>query len=116
MSFRLAESGGPGNILMGGQLTIENATAIREALGRALQQTDRVALAMDSDAVADLSFLQVLCAARRTAVRENKAFDIDSSAAPRVRAVMQEAGFVYDRGGFCVPGGKYAETPGGDHE
>ncbi|NJD57297.1 MAG: STAS domain-containing protein [Nitrospirae bacterium] len=116
MSFRIAESEGPGTIRMGGQLTIENAAAIREALARALQQADRVVLAMDRDAVADLSFLQVLCAARRTAVRGDKTFDIESSAAHAVQAVMQEAGFISDSGGFCAPDGKRAGAPGGDND
>src|SRR5512134_3500103 len=109
MSFRIADKNGDGDILLGGRLTVENAGRIGEALVRAFQQSDRVALILQGDAVADLSFLQVLCAAHQTALRENKKFELDSSAAPEVHALMQQTGFVYDRRSFCGPDIRRAE-------
>jgi anti-anti-sigma regulatory factor len=115
MSFRIAEKQGPGDILMGGRLTVENAAGIREALVSVFQQSGRIAIALEGDVVADLSFLQVLCAAYQTALREDKIFEFDSSAAPEVHALMQETGFVYDRRSFCDPDVRREESGRGDN-
>jgi hypothetical protein len=115
MSFRIAEKEEPGSILAGGLLRIEHAGEIRDALMIAFKHADRVTLTIERDAVADLSFLQMLCAAHRTALREKKKFELDSSAAPGVQDVIQEAGFVYDSGNFCDPGVRSRGSRGGEN-
>jgi len=114
MSFKIAEKE-PGSILVVGQLRIEHASEIRDALLDAFKHADRVALTIERDAVADLSFLQVLCAAHRTALRENKKFELDSSAASGVQDMMREAGFVSDRGSFGDPGVRSRGSRGGEN-
>lgn len=114
MSFRVAEE--QNRIVLVGQLTIAHAAEIREALVTAFQRTDRIALVLERDIEADLSFLQVLCGAYHTAHRQKKTFAVDSSAAPAFQAVMQESGFAFNREGFCDQQVKRAEARGGIHE
>jgi hypothetical protein len=101
---------------MGGSLTIENAVRIREALIRVFRESDRVVLEIEKDVVADVSFLQILCSAYRTAFIEKKRFDVDWSAAPGVKLLMTVAG--YDCAGQCVPdaGEDRAAAGGGTDE
>lgn len=115
MSFRISEKDGTGDILMGGMLTVENIAGIREALAKAIQHADHVAIILTEDAVADLSFLQVLCAAHQTALSEGKRFELDSSAAPEVHATFQKAGFIYDMRSFCDSDIRRVESRRGEH-
>jgi hypothetical protein len=111
MSFRSLASGASGRLVMGGSLTIENAVRIREELIRAFRESDRVALEIEEDVVADLSFLQILCSAYRTACIEKKIFEADWSAAPGVKLLMTAAG--YDCTGQCVPDAGEARAAAG---
>jgi len=86
---------------MGGSLTIENAARIRQELIRAFQGSDSVVLVIGEDVVADVSFLQILCSAYRTACNENKKFEVDWSAAPGVRMLLTAAGYNCDE--QCLP-------------
>ena len=115
MMFNIHETGQKGGLTLGGQLRIEHAAEIRDALMNVFQRADCVALTIERDAVADLSFLQVLCAANRTAQGEKKKFEFNSSAAPGVQDMMQEAGFAYERGSFCDPGVMSRESRGGEN-
>ncbi len=102
MSITFYETEEGGKLVMGGQCSIDEAVEIRDALMRAFQHADRIALTIEKDTVADLSFLQLLCAAHRTALRENRIFELDCSAAAGMQRVMQEAGCIYKRSGFCT--------------
>jgi hypothetical protein len=94
MSFRSASSGETGRLAMGGSLTIENAARIREELIRAFRESDRVVLEIGEDVVAaDVSFMQILCSAYRTAFNEKKTFEVDWSAAPGVRLLLTATGY-----------------------
>lgn len=81
---------------MGGSLTIENAARIRQELIRAFQDTESVVLVIGKDVTADVSFLQILCSAYRTASIEKKKFEADWSAAPGVRLLLTAAGYNCD--------------------
>ena len=113
MSFRIAESEVPGRLLLGGQLTVEHAAKIREELIRAFQQAERVVLTVGEDAVPDLSFLQLLCAARRTALQEKKSFELDSAAAPKVHVLLQEAGYHHGTDDYGWPSDNHTAVEGG---
>lgn len=93
MSFRSSSSGESGRLALGGNLTIENAVRIREELIRAFRRSDRVVLDVMEDVVADISFMQILCSAYRTASNEKKTFEVDWSAAPGVKLLLTAAGY-----------------------
>lgn len=121
MSFRTADSEGSGRLLLRGNLTIEHAGEIKKELLSAFEQTDRLVLAIESNVIADLSFLQLLCAAHRTACKEKKTFEVDSSAASTIRGLMQEAGCQHAGDGFwnsviCCTAGEGGENVQEDHD
>jgi len=116
MSFRSAASEESGRLAMGGSLTVENAARIREELIRVFRESDRIALEIEEDVVADLSFLQILCSAYRTAFLEKKTFELDLAAAPGIRQLLMAAGYQFDK--QCVPlaGEDRIEAGGGPDE
>ena len=101
MSFRSVASGVPGRLAMGGSLTIENASRIREELVRAFGEADKVVLELGEDVVADVSFLQILCSAYRTARMEKKTLELDCAAFPGMKQLLTEAG--YNGEELCFP-------------
>ena len=90
--FRASELDGP--------LTIENASAIREKLISALIREDEIAVCIDVDVPVDLSFLQLLCSAHRSASRLGKAFTIRSKTPGNFSAAVENAGYTRKKG--CV--------------
>lgn len=96
MRFRSSASGESGRLALGGSLTIDNAVRIREELIRAFRESDRVVLEVMEDVVADVSFMQILCSAERTAFIEKKRFEVDWSAGPGVRQSIENAGYNVD--------------------
>lgn len=105
---------GAGELVMGGDLTIENAAKIRAGLLEALGKGGPVIVRIEGDAVMDVSFMQILCSAHNAAVKSDKPFCL-SYAIPGnfIRAVV-ESGYKRNRGcsrdknGSClwVLGGK----------
>ncbi len=96
MSFRSVSTGEPGRLSLCGSLTIENAAVIRQLLLGAFRESDRITLEIGEDAVADASFLQILCSAYRTAFIGRKTFEVDWSSAPEIRLLFAGAGYDAD--------------------
>lgn len=105
MSFRSVSTGEPGRLALFGSLTIDNAAGIREELLRAFRESDRITLEIGQDAVADLSFLQIICSAYRKARREKKKFDVDWSSSPGISQALSDAGYSPDEPCFSSAGG-----------
>lgn len=116
MSFRSTASEKPGRLAMGGSLTVDNAARIQEELIRVSRESDRIALEIEEDAVADLSFLQILCSAHRTALLEKKTFELDLSAAPGIRQLLIGAGYQLDKQRIPLADGPRIEAGGGPDE
>ena len=114
MSFRSTASEKSGRLAMGGSLTVDNAARIREELIRAFRESDRIALEIEEDVVADLSFLQILCSAYRTAFLEKKTFALDLSAAPKIRQLLIGAGYQFDKQCVRLAGEDRIEAGGPD--
>jgi hypothetical protein len=69
---------GQGELSMSGALTVENAGAILKRIRGALAQTDNLLITVGEEAETDISFLQILCSAHRTAVLQNKCFRVNT--------------------------------------
>ena len=72
--FRAGESGRKIELVLDGPLTIEKASAIRTKLISTLSRGNEIVISIDADVPVDLSFLQLLCAAHRSASKLGKAF------------------------------------------
>lgn len=97
---RIAGPDTKGELIMGGKLTVEFAADIRAKLIEAFTKGDEISVRLEEDAEADLSFLQVLCSAHRTALDAKKTFELNAAAAPGFRRAVKQAGYVRTQG--CV--------------
>ena len=83
-----------------GDLTIENTRELRQLLLAALDNLEEITLAFEDVTAVDLSFVQLLCAAHRTAVRADKIFQVAGSRPEILKAAVRETGFIRESG--CV--------------
>ena len=89
-------------------LTIENASAIRKKLISTLIREDEIVVCIDVDVPVDLSFLQLLCAAHRSASKLGKSFTVRHKDPGNFTAAVEDSGYtrkkgcVHDRYGTCL--------------
>ena len=83
-----------------GEMTIQNASEIRSALLEAFADVEVLSLDMAEVTEIDLTGLQLLCAAHRTATTDKKSFCISGTDNETVKSMIRDAGF--DRHTGCV--------------
>jgi hypothetical protein len=75
-------------------LTIRRADEISKALLEALDATDALTLALPDEGAVDLSFVQIVEAARIEAQRLGKTIALEAPAAGSLHKLLQDAGFL----------------------
>ena len=99
---------GPGALTMSGALTVANAAAILNKIRDALAHTGDLVVTVGEDAEVDVSFLQILCSAHRTAAIQNKCFRLNKGknhtfdSAARAAGYVRTKGCSRDRDGSCL--------------
>lgn len=88
-----------GTLLLKGDLTIRNVSELRDALLESLSTVQGLRIRLDGVEETDLSCLQLLCSAHRTAVASGKSMAIEGRWAKPFRRAVEAAG--YARGGMC---------------
>ncbi|MBI4642436.1 MAG: STAS domain-containing protein [Deltaproteobacteria bacterium] len=83
-----------------GDLTIENAQELHKILLTALDKAEQLLLTFENVTATDLSFVQLLCSAHRTAVRSDKNMKLDSQRPEVLKAAVREMGLIREKG--CV--------------
>jgi anti-anti-sigma regulatory factor len=78
---------GQREVFLAGDLTLARSLAVKEELERALEGSP-VVISFGEVEHVDLAFLQVLCAARRTALRDGKEIAFRGAAVPSVIAEL----------------------------
>jgi anti-anti-sigma regulatory factor len=78
---------------MEGDLTIARAVEFRDLLLDSLQKSDSIEIDLATAESVDLSFLQLLCSAHRTAVRDGKELAITGKPGSAFLRARQQAGF-----------------------
>lgn len=73
---------------------VSSAVTFAEDLRHHLDQHDCVTLRLDTLAEVDLSFLQIVCAAREQAKRDEKAIRLERPAPAEVKALLYRAGML----------------------
>ncbi|QTA88353.1 STAS domain-containing protein [Desulfonema magnum] len=101
MNFELKPSGDMGILTIGGELTIEHAAELRKMLIRSLETLDNVRIRIENVTAVDLSCLQLLCSAHRTALNLNKKLTLSSEASQVFNQTVEDAG--YFRLSGCTP-------------
>ena len=108
MGAQVKGSGDKRSVLLDGELTLPNAQPLRSAFLKALVESDDVSLLFENVREVDLSCLQLLCSAHRSAARLQKRFVIEGPVPPALRDAAEEAGFSrlhgcrLDRDGSCI--------------
>ena len=87
-----------GGLIMGGALTIENASEIRKILIKALIKDDQLELSIAPDASMDVSFFQLLCSAHFTASKIGKNFSLRPLSGGNFFREVENAGYARNRG------------------
>lgn len=85
---------------IGGDLTIENAQELHKILVTAMNNSDQIVLYFENVTATDLSFIQLLCSAHRTAVRSDKNMKLDGQRPDVLKTAVREMGFIREKG--CV--------------
>ena len=96
--FRVLGPEQGGELSLAGSLTIENASELRKKLIAALIREDALKVSVDADAAVDLSFLQLLCSAHRTASKLGKSFTLGHAASGNFLTAVESAGYFRKRG------------------
>ncbi len=85
-------------MLLDGDLTLQNAEDMRRALMKAIIASDNVTLTFNTVTDVDLSSLQLLCSAHRSAVRLNKRIAIRGEWPELFQRAVDEAGYARSTG------------------
>lgn len=82
-----------------GDLTIQHAQALKEALMDAIGQVDHLVLRLEGVTGADLAGLQLLCAAQRHMLDRKKKFSVEGKIPSAFHEAVMLAGYVKCAGG-----------------
>lgn len=93
MVVRFEQTDGKGVITLEGEITLPHAEELRSALIKAIIDSDEVAVVMENLEDIDLSCLQLLCSAHRSAARLNKPVVFSGSLPKVFKDMMSAAGF-----------------------
>ena len=82
-----------GSLVLRDELTIASALVIRDALVKSLAEVSSLTMDVSSASAVDLSFLQLLCSAHRTATREGKSVALAGRSSGALQKVLVETGY-----------------------
>lgn len=78
-----------------GELTIMKAADFKDALVKSLDKADEVEINLEEVTSIDVSCLQLMCSAHRTASKQKKTLGVKDPTLPVFRKVRKDAGFIF---------------------
>lgn len=103
MSFSCEGPDETGKLMLQGELTIQHVASLKEVLLAALHKVKDLSIALEGVTDIDLSCLQVLCSAHRTAIAAQKSISVTGTWPEGFRSVVGRAGYSGGRGcGFSA--------------
>ena len=102
------EAGEKVTLQWAGDLTIRRIAELKGQVEQALATATDISIAIAADAESDMTILQLLCAAHRTAARQGKSLQLCGEIPEQFRMVMNLAGFsrhigcARDKSGCCM--------------
>jgi anti-anti-sigma factor len=94
MECTFKKSNNKGVVSFNGDMTVQHAAEIRDVLIKALEETDEVLLDFEQVGTVDLSALQLMCSAHRTAVVLKKTLAYAGVPPDTYRNAIEEAGYL----------------------
>lgn len=88
-----------GTVVLKGSLNIQHASRLKEMLLESLGRVHRLLIHVEEIEEIDLSCLQTLCSAHRTAIRSAKEISLEGRWSEGFRSVVEKSG--YWGGGRC---------------
>ncbi len=85
-------------VTLGGELTIARAAELKELLSESFQGSGSIQIRLEEVSAVDLSCLQLLCSAHRTASAMNRQLSLEGAIPTVFRQVIQHAGFARQKG------------------
>lgn len=98
MNIRKEESGQTGTLNLDGALDIQSASGLKGVLLNAQEGVEHLLLNLEAVTGADVSGLQLLCAAHRRAAALNKRLTVIGIASPSFRRAVRDAGYEREQG------------------
>ncbi len=93
MGAKIKFTDGKAVLTFAGDLTVNQAPEIRMTFIKALIDADQVLLKFKNVSDIDLTFLQLLCSAHRSAIRLNKQITFDGSRPDLLKKTVDAAGY-----------------------
>lgn len=93
MDYKIEKSDSLDILTIQGALTLEHAAEFRAALMELMESAEHPALNLEGVTDADLSCLQLLCSAHRTAIGSNGRLTLDGAFPLGIRRASEAAGF-----------------------
>ena len=96
------------SVTLAGDLTVENASEIRDALIEAIHKEDGISLDISGVTDLDVSFLQIICSLHRTVFKTGKTINIQGEMPRSIRHAISDYGYIcrgdciYDEQKTCV--------------
>ena len=91
-------------VVLDGALNIQRIGELKEAFAAAFTESDHVVLDLARGTEVDLSFLQLVCAAHKSASRTHKQLTLSGERPECLRQAIEEAGFLPLKGCRDVSG------------
>ncbi len=98
MELTVNSSGNEGILMMNGNLTIDRASEMKTSLLNSINSVNHLAVKLGEVTDIDLSCLQLLCSAHRTAAKLNKNLTLNINGCNKFRQAAKEAGYCHNRG------------------
>lgn len=99
MGFSFEGPDQTGTIMLKGELNIQYASRLKEMLSDSLARAERLRINVEQIEEIDLSCLQVLCSAHRTAIGLQRSIEVAGTWPEDFRSVVERAG--YSAGRSC---------------
>jgi ABC-type transporter Mla MlaB component len=84
-------------LTVGGDLSVQRASELKNVLRSSLENGEHLVLEFAECSGTDLSFVQLLCSAHRTAVGLGKSLELGASASTQFLRMVDEAGYLRDK-------------------
>jgi len=81
-----------------GDLSIQHASGLKDTLIKALDSSDHVLLKLSECTGVDLSCIQLICSAHRTALKMNKVIELGDTLPDIIAQAVEDAGYFRDKG------------------
>ena len=78
-----------------GSCMVDRITELKDLLGSALEQSGEVQLDVSGVESCDVTLIQLLCAAQKTAAQSGKTLTVLGSPSEAFRSLLQESGFLH---------------------